>query len=69
MMKNHRSISVPKKLVDEIERMLKDDLCMYTSKADFIIDAIRRHLEKTKEQIIDERRHKEHLETIIDKKD
>jgi len=53
---------VPKILVDEIEKILKDDLCMYTSKADFVTDGIRRHLEKTKKEILDERRHQEHLD-------
>jgi len=62
--KPFRSINIPTILVLEIEKLLKDDACLYTTKADFIRDAVRRHLEQVKEQIIEERRHKEHLDTI-----
>jgi len=63
-MKQFKSISIPRNLVEEIEKMIKDELCLYHTKSDFIIDAVRRHIEKTKKDIILERQHQEHMEAM-----
>ena len=62
--KPFRSINIPTIIAKEIEHLLEDDLCMYTTKADFVTDAVRRHLEKTKKDIILERQHQEHMEAM-----
>ena len=62
--KPFRSINIPTIIAEEIENLLKDDLCMYTTKADFVTDAVRRHLEKTKKDIILERQHHDHLKEM-----
>ena len=61
------TIKVPVVLIDEINKLLKIKGVTYTTKASFITDAIRRHIEKVKKDIRDEKlleEHKDYLETI-----
>ena len=42
----YRTIRLPKDLVEEIEELIKDKSLGYTSKADFVKDAVRRRIEE-----------------------
>ena len=44
----YRTIRLPKELVEEIEELIKDKTLGYTSKADFVKDAVRRRIEEIK---------------------
>jgi len=65
-MKNFRSIDLPKLLVDEIEQWVKNKEIPYNTVTSFVEHATRQLRDLTKEQIIDERRHKAHIESLKD---
>jgi len=44
----YRTIRLPKELVEEIEELIKDKSLGYTSRADFVKDAVRRRIEEIK---------------------
>lgn len=45
---SYRTIRLPKELVEEIEKIIRDKSLGYTSKADFVKDAVRRRIEEIK---------------------
>ena len=45
---SYRTIRLPKELVEEIEEIIRDKSLGYTSKADFVKDAVRRRIEEIK---------------------
>ena len=60
-MKPYRSVNLPTILILEIEELLKKQV-MYTTKASFIEDAVRRHIEKIKNQLIEEQKMRDYFE-------
>jgi len=54
-------VSIPQVLTDQVDELVNDELSTHTTRANFIEDAVRRHIEKVKQQIMDERRHQDHL--------
>jgi MarR-like DNA-binding transcriptional regulator SgrR of sgrS sRNA len=61
-MKNFRSIDLPRPLIDEIEQWVKNKEISHNTVTSFVEHAVRILRDKTKEQILDERRHKTYLE-------
>jgi len=57
-----KTYRVPQVIADIIDQLIKNPDLGYTTRASFIEDAVRRHIEKTKQNIIDEQRHKDHME-------
>jgi metal-responsive CopG/Arc/MetJ family transcriptional regulator len=55
-------VSIPKVLTDQIDTLVKDKLITYTTRANFIEDAVRRHIEKTKKNLMEEHQHQDHME-------
>jgi len=63
-MRKSRSIDLPKPLIDEIEQWVKNKEVPHNTVTSFVELAVRLLHAKTKEQMLYERRHKEHLEAI-----
>lgn len=64
--KPFRSVNVATILLRQIEDILKDEYCRHRTIANFVDDAVRRHLEYTEREIIKIRDRKDH-EDIVDK--
>jgi len=47
-------VSVPKIITDQIDKLLKNKNILYTTRASFIEDGIRRHVEYIEDRIIEE---------------
>ncbi len=58
------SINIPTKLAEEIELLVKDELCLHTTKGGFVTAAVTRYIEYVREEIRKERVHRDHLETL-----
>ena len=63
-MKNFRNINLPRILVDEVEKIIKEPLVAHHTIASFVEYAVRKELEETKKNNIEERQHQEHMETL-----
>ncbi len=48
-------VSVPTVLTDEIDELLKEKSFLYTTKADFVTDTLRRRIENIKKEMREEK--------------
>jgi len=62
--KPFRNVNLPRVLVDEIEKIIKEPIISHHTIASFVEYAVRKHIDKAKEDIILERQHQEHMEAM-----
>lgn len=70
-MKNFRNVNLPRILIDEVEKFIKKPEVTHHTIASYTEYAIRKQLEKDKQEILDQNlllKHKDYLETLEPKK-
>lgn len=58
------TIRLPELLIDEIKKIVNERVVPHNTPTSFVEYAVRKHLEKTKKDIILERQHQEHMEAM-----
>lgn len=61
---DYRGITLPKELIDEIEKIVKIEQFGYKTNAEFIKEAIREHLIKRKKELTADKAFNEYLKKI-----